>query len=115
MYFNTESISYNVNIQPDIMQNYWKNMRENHNILKWPLKFFGFFFVLFYYYYIIIKNKLGQVETGPAQLSHDRPIGSPTNHFFGFELDPTQPSRLGWNGSNPWPTWLLAQLINHVN
>jgi len=79
------------------------------------LEIFWIFLDFVYYYYIIIKNKLGQVETGPAQLSHDRLTGSPTNCFFGFELDPAQPSRLGWNGSSPWPTWLLAQLINHVN
>jgi hypothetical protein len=25
--YNTELVSYNINIQPNIMQNYWKNMR----------------------------------------------------------------------------------------
>jgi len=65
MYFNTESISYNVNIQPDIMQNYWKNMRENHNILKWPLKFFGFF--LFYFIIIILLLKINWARSKRVQ------------------------------------------------
>jgi len=43
-YFNTGSVSYNVNIQPNIMQNYWKNMRENHKYFEITLGNFFYFF-----------------------------------------------------------------------
>jgi hypothetical protein len=47
-YFNTGYVSYNANIQPNIMQNYWKNMRENHKYFEMSLEnFLEFFCFLF--------------------------------------------------------------------
>ena len=44
---NTKFVFYSVNIQPDIMQNGYKNIRENHKIfLKGFLNLFSFFFGL---------------------------------------------------------------------
>jgi len=53
--FNIRSLSYNVSLQPDIMQNYWKNMWGGPQIfLKWPSEFLEFFkiimIILLYYY-----------------------------------------------------------------
>jgi len=69
-YFNTRSVFYSVNIQPDIMQNWYKNFWDNQKILKW---FFEFFldFVLFFKYYNIYYYKLINITykwAGPAQL-----------------------------------------------
>jgi hypothetical protein len=82
------------------------------------LEMFWIFFGFFYYYYIIIKNKLGQVETGPAQLSYDRLTGSPTNCFLG--LNWTRPNHLGLDGTGPahdphgyWPS-SSTMLINFL-
>ena len=38
-----------VNIQPDIMQNHWKNMQENHKYFEMTIgifKIFNFFYIL---------------------------------------------------------------------
>jgi hypothetical protein len=57
-YFNTRFVSYSVNIQPNIMQNYWKNMRENKKYFErthgnfWI--FFCFFLFLLLYNFFII-------------------------------------------------------------
>lgn len=34
VYFYTGFLTYNVSIQPDIMQGYWKNIWENHKYVK---------------------------------------------------------------------------------
>jgi len=48
--FNIESVSYSVSLQPDIMQNYWKNLQGAHKyfLKKYPLKSlkFSFFLIL---------------------------------------------------------------------
>jgi len=37
-YFNIRFIFYSVSLQPNIMQNHWKNMRGAQNVFKCPLK-----------------------------------------------------------------------------
>jgi len=55
-YFNIVSVSYSVNKQPDIMQNYWKNMRENHKYFEMTIGIFflNFQFFLYFRYFDII-------------------------------------------------------------
>jgi hypothetical protein len=74
-YFNIGFVSCSVNIQPDIMQNYLKNMQENHKFFEITLRIF-FEFFLYYYYYYIGPNPVALVGSGP------------TNPFFsGLDLD----------------------------
>jgi len=54
-------------------------------------------------------SHLGWAEMDPTRLSR---IGM-TSGLRAFS--PFIFSRLGWNGSNPWPTWSLALPSNHVN
>ena len=51
-YFNIGFVCYNVNIKPDIMQNWLKNIWENHNFLKgfYEKKFWKFLVFLYYYF-----------------------------------------------------------------
>ena len=48
--FNIESVSYSVSLQPDIMQNYWKNLQGAHKyfLKKYPLKSLKFSFFLIF-------------------------------------------------------------------
>ena len=52
-YFNIESVYCSVNIKPDIIKNYWKNMRENHKFFEITLgivlEFFFVFSILLLY------------------------------------------------------------------
>jgi hypothetical protein len=83
--FNTGSVFYSVSLQPDIIQNSWKNMRGTRKYFKMPLGKFEFFSSLFIYIYIYIS-------------------------WVGLNLA----IRLGWNGFSPLPTWSLAQPSDHV-
>jgi len=49
-YFNTGFVFYSVNIQPDIMQNWYKNIWENHNFFE---RIFEIFFIYFLLYVLI--------------------------------------------------------------
>ena len=59
------------------MQNYWKNIRENH-------KYFEMTIGIFYIHYYIIKYKLGWTEIGLARLSRVGPTIRPTDPSFFF-------------------------------
>jgi hypothetical protein len=52
--FNTRFVSYNINLQPNIMQNCWKNMRENHKYFEMTLGIFLEFIYIYIYIYILL-------------------------------------------------------------
>jgi len=52
-YFNIAFVFYNINIKPDIMQNWLKNIWENHNFLKGFYEKKNWKFLVFLYYYFI--------------------------------------------------------------
>jgi hypothetical protein len=54
-YFNTRFVSYSVNIQPNIMQNYWKNMRENKKYFE---RTHGNFWIFFLFLFLLLYNFL---------------------------------------------------------
>jgi heme/copper-type cytochrome/quinol oxidase subunit 2 len=59
--FNIIFVSYNVSLQPNIMQNYWKTCEGLTNIFKMTLGIFGFVFC--FLIIIIIKySGLGWAE-----------------------------------------------------
>jgi hypothetical protein len=77
--FNTGSVFYSVSLQPDIIQNSWKNMRGTRKYFKMPLGKFEFFSSLFIYIY-----KLGWTQPShPARLKRVQP----TAHMI---VGPTQ-------------------------
>ena len=103
--FNTGFVSYNISLQPNIMQNYWKNMRENHKYFEMTLGIFLDIYIYIYiynfYFYYIIKYKLGWTrlshpgwaKTGLTWLSRVGLIGDPTNPSF-FWVGWTQPRHM---------------------
>jgi len=85
MYFNTRFVSYSVNIQADIIQNYCKICEKIKNILKGLWKFLDFFYFykiflslynIFYLFIIIIWAGLGLTQPYRPDLA--RSIGSTT-------------------------------------
>jgi hypothetical protein len=70
--FNTRFVFYSVNIQPNIIQNYWKNMQGTHKCFSntlWKIWFFNIFLI----FNIIIKYvRLDLVQSSgldPVRLS----------------------------------------------
>jgi hypothetical protein len=106
-YFNTGFIFYNVNILPDIMQNWYKNIWENHpffkGFLKKKLEFFFCFFSKYYNILLYIKKlyRLGQAQpqkrSGRFRPQMVGPISAPHLfiYFFGVGPDLAQKFRLG--------------------
>ena len=97
-YFNTRSVSYNINILPNILQFFERTFKICFNI------------VLFFKILYIINILLNINWVGPARLSPVGPTYGPTNPYSSsscfFWVGWTWPSHLG--GVQPRPTWLLA-------
>jgi len=54
--FNTGFVSYNISLQPNIMQNCWKNMRENHKYFEMTLGIFLDIYIYIIFIFIILLN-----------------------------------------------------------
>ena len=98
-YFNTRSVSYSINILPNILQFFERTFKIYFN------------FVLFFKILYIIIILLNINWVGPARLSPVGLIYDPTNPYssccFFFRVGWTWPSHLG--GVQLRPAWLLAR------